>query len=76
MDEARMCLAVKGNKLRAKMYYDLLVEVDKVMVANTSWLGEYQWPNSIEDLLERAAGCAAGLLLWPLVFVCIWLVFE
>ncbi|KAF4391511.1 hypothetical protein F8388_008915 [Cannabis sativa] len=37
MDEARMCLAVKGNKLRAKMYYDLLVEVDKVDYARAVW---------------------------------------
>ncbi|KAF4369387.1 hypothetical protein F8388_014227 [Cannabis sativa] len=32
-----MCLAVKGNKLRAKMYYDLLVEEDKVYYARAVW---------------------------------------
>uniref|UniRef100_A0A803PLK1 Reverse transcriptase domain-containing protein n=1 Tax=Cannabis sativa TaxID=3483 RepID=A0A803PLK1_CANSA len=37
MDEDRMCLAVKGNKLRAKRYYDLLVEVDKVDYARAVW---------------------------------------
>ncbi|KAF4362481.1 hypothetical protein F8388_019764 [Cannabis sativa] len=30
-----------------------LCPVCEVFIANNSWLGEYQWPNSIEDMMER-----------------------
>ncbi|XP_060969634.1 uncharacterized protein LOC133036884 [Cannabis sativa] len=53
-NETMLRLAVTGTNLRAKKFYNLLLEMPKVCEEVNSWLGVYHWPSLIADLNSRS----------------------